>query len=390
MSKLRVHFEPYAAEAGQAVVPLEVLDSNLRRLDGRLHRLKLNEALEVDVEPGTFLVQAYLPSGEVVANQVEVRAGQTSDVPLAPQRMSPREELAWGYYLKSPTRGSRGEMKAMGDMSLFLKGKPHLTLWECRRNAQWEVTDANLVSNEDPTGDLRSLGRLKVAVWSRAAWLYVSWAVGKGKFVALPPAPSVGIQLFADEIPGADDDPINVLIDGGNPRTEALLGYLMRGEGSAARLIGEDFEQEAEQLLRAKVSDPSSAAVGGYFLLLAGQHARLHDWTRNLDNWFELFPDGAVIHAWHRLAQSPPDFDLARERLVEATKRGLPVYTRGLRLLFDGLSMLSGYYREKLGGRDDRQIAEALDRLRPYAAAADWGATTTTFYGVDPRRPGKD
>ena len=30
------------------------------------------------------------------------------------------------------------------------------------------------------------------------------------------------------------------------------------------------------------------------------------------------------------------DFKPARERLIEATARGLPVYTRGLRLLRDG------------------------------------------------------
>lgn len=162
------------------------------------------------------------------------------------------------------------------------------------------------------------------------------------------------------------------------------MGFLRRGDFASARRVGANFT--AEDLLFEKIQDPASAAIGGYFLLLASDLDRLHDWTKNLSEWFKFFPDGAVIRAWHSMRLSPPDFETARDQLIEAVHRGLPVYTVGLRLLADGLALCSARIVER-EGKHDSDVARALDIIASYAAAADWASATTSFYGMKPDRP---
>lgn len=386
MPKLRVFFDASLTESRSAVVALDILDSKLQKVGGHTHRLQLGFPTEVSVDPGEYLVQAYLPSGEVVASQVEVAARQTIDVPLAPIEPSPRESLDWSYYLKSSSRSPAARVAASS--SLVTKGKLKTEIWESEGLAKWwPRQDLTAQADEEDIGDPRSLERLRIGAFQQPLWLRVEWASGRGKFVALPQTLEVKVNILADEIPGADPDPVNVIVDGGNSQAEAILAFLVRGETDRARVAGEGFADNAEELLLHKMRDPAAAAIGGYFLLLAGRFDKLHNWTQNLDRLFERLPDGAVIHAWHRLQQETPDFKLARDRLLAAVSRGLPVYTRGLRLLYDGLSMLAHRHQQEHKGHPDQGLEGALVALRPYAAAADWQAATTTFYGVAPTQP---
>jgi hypothetical protein len=170
-----------------------------------------------------------------------------------------------------------------------------------------------------------------------------------------------------------------------DPRTEALLGYLISGQYSSARIVGPEIVRDAEQLLFEKMRDPTGAAVAGYYLLKTGHFDSLHDWTRNLADWFPWLPDGAVIRAWHVWRQERSDYEEARERLLQAAGRGIPLYTQGLRLLLDGLNLL--HHKATAQGLEDSEIAAALEQVRPYARAADWRAPTTTFYARHPSEP---
>jgi len=60
--------------------------------------------------------------------------------------------------------------------------------------------------------------------------------------------------------------------------------------------------------------------------------------------------------------------------------RGLPYYTVGLKLLFDGLRLVNDL-------SPGQELEVAIEKLRPYMAAADWRAETTTFCGIDPSIP---
>ena len=57
-----------------------------------------------DVEPGSYVVRALLPTGEVVSAQAAVAPGRSEPVELVPRSPSPRESLAWAYYLRGTGR----------------------------------------------------------------------------------------------------------------------------------------------------------------------------------------------------------------------------------------------------------------------------------------------
>ncbi len=73
-------------------------------------------------------------------------------------------------------------------------------------------------------------------------------------------------------------------------RTEAFSDL-----ASAGRSIG-DFVL-LENILDDKTSSPVAAAIAAATLLRCGALDYLHDWPRNLANWFEWLPDGPVLWA---------------------------------------------------------------------------------------------
>jgi hypothetical protein len=73
-------------------------------------------------------------------------------------------------------------------------------------------------------------------------------------------------------------------------RTETLsdLGH--------AGMVARELEV-LERALRDKRRSPVAAAIAATVLLRCGALAELHDWPRNLANWFPWLPDGAVLWA---------------------------------------------------------------------------------------------
>jgi hypothetical protein len=135
-------------------------------------------------------------------------------------------------------------------------------------------------------------------------------------------------------------------------------------------------------MLHDKISDPNTAALGGYYLLRTGELERLHSWPANLADWMEWISDGPIIRAWQLLrGGTPRSGETPRRRLLEAAQRGVPIYSEGLRLLIDGL---------KVVGRadpEDTEVAAAIDRMGAYAAVADWSRAVLTFTAGSPGEP---
>lgn len=168
---------------------------------------------------------------------------------------------------------------------------------------------------------------------------------------------------------------------------DALLGFLRSGQVRAAATFADNLV--AEGMLQAKIANPVRAAIGGYHLLGQGAWDQMHDWPANLDTWFRWLPDGAVIRGIQLLRQPTPDQPAATRsglrKLVEASQRGIPLFTEGLRLLFDALRQAP-----KTAGIDPitlQSASLALDWVTPYAASANWTEPYTTFYGRRPESP---
>lgn len=154
------------------------------------------------------------------------------------------------------------------------------------------------------------------------------------------------------------------------PMINTALGYINNGAiHLAQRLI--DFKL-ARSMLAGKVSYPFSATIGGYILVLGRnaqnyreQSANWKSWVKNLDNWFEWLPDGAILHGSMQLMDKDGDETVAYEALMRGYSRGLPFFTFGLKHLMDGM--------RHFARQDDAAAIERLASLETIASRADPG-----------------
>jgi len=167
-----------------------------------------------------------------------------------------------------------------------------------------------------------------------------------------------------------------------------LLGYLKSGDLSAVQAMRDTLLRNAEDVLYYKRYNPYAAVAGALVLLKTRAYERLHDWPRNLAEWFPWLPDGAVIDAWCRLhgvyehQRRQPDVEQARHDFVESARRGVPIYTDCLRLSIEGLKQCQ--LIAQANARHDEEVSAALERMRAYASAIDWQQPFTAFTGENP------
>jgi hypothetical protein len=147
-----------------------------------------------------------------------------------------------------------------------------------------------------------------------------------------------------------------------DPRYATLLGYLAGGRITEAQAILED----AEEALFQKMANPYAAAAGGYVLLAGATTfedvgAQWRQWLANLDAYYPWLPDAATLQGINLLQTHSPG---AREKLLQAHDRGLPVFTEGLRRLREGLTYV-------LEDDADGQVSAALARVDEVSARCD-------------------
>lgn len=140
-----------------------------------------------------------------------------------------------------------------------------------------------------------------------------------------------------------------------------------------------------EDMLKYKLESPLAATVASLILLRANQLDLLHDWVRNLANWFP-FPDGSVLWAEQLMRQQGARDRLiaeAAEYLVRILERGLPHTSEGLSYAVGVCNRLSRLikhvpekFRDAIMTLNDRFTA-TLPYLRP-------GGLFATYEGFQP------
>ena len=164
------------------------------------------------------------------------------------------------------------------------------------------------------------------------------------------------------------------------PSRYLLLSGLGQGYSDLAAGALDSKKLSAEELLRDKQSDPFAAAGGAYALLQFGELDRLHDWTRNLNDWFPWFPDASAIRAGH----------LAREGLYAqalntllALEGCVPQFTAGLSY---AVNRLAAYTRLKdqssIGPADIQRAKALLAALQDVCELADLQQPLLTVSGL--------
>jgi len=117
----------------------------------------------------------------------------------------------------------------------------------------------------------------------------------------------------------------------------SAIAYLLAGSLPTA---GKFIQKQAQDMLYAKIKNPYSAVLGAYILMETKYdepNISWKNWVTNLYNWFDWMPDSGILKAWLHIEKK--EWDEAKTLLVEATSKGLPLYTFALKKLQEGLKL---------------------------------------------------
>lgn len=335
-----------------------------------------NEFVRENLLPGLYLVRLILPSGNVFCKVVEIRQGEPARVELDISKAGNRQGFEWAYFNKGAS--NRKGYQRLDEPSFATVNAVEYN------NGIWASSVDTVPRYQAVSGFGEQFEIQSHEEEQYLRLLHFQTNNQRPVFVCLPHARHVRCFIKNSGGPANMVHPLDVTVSTEHWRAEALLTLITEGDSNSAQSFfghySTDFTvpQLAEELLYSKVKDPTSAAIGGYYLLQNMELERTHDWITNLANWFPRLPDGAVLHAWRQLYEerylSDETIERVHARLLQAIGRGIPVYSKGVRLLYEGLQMLSKYYRHR-----DHEILEALDLVCVYMDGINWRKGLTTF-----------
>jgi hypothetical protein len=342
----------------------------------------------VDVAPGRWLVEATLPSGEIITTEVAVESGKNLPVPLQSVEHSPREWLSMQHLvgniegeetlrrLNSRERVAAPKSPGLGERYILAQSKsPAVRLSKdesgLRGAAAWRKIFApaakGLRRKEPYQGDT-----------GNATWLYHVSNASPGRHLAhvewFDERYAVALPLPWRTVRTDQDAPAEIMVGLEPIENKIRIGVVvedpdfapMAGLMTAATLpkAAIAFDQ-ARDLLLGKTAHPLGATAGAYVLLAAGKRDddSWHSWIDNLTNWFPRIPDGAIVKAsMHlRFPKSKNSAVEAKASLLEAFDRGIPYYSAGISWLLDGLTQFA----------DDPAVAKKLKLVHRVALRLD-------------------
>ncbi|HVZ33861.1 MAG TPA: hypothetical protein VG963_15650, partial [Polyangiaceae bacterium] len=315
----------------------------------------------ISLKPGSYLVEARLPSGERTRARVSLEAGKASEGLHLAFSKSQHEWLGGVHYLDTtPQKDSvhllRKSVLIGGDLQqIHSEFVPSL-------RQDWLVSIRDVFSSMSLASPTNSTHLVSMGPSDESACMYTVSASSIGTLrllviestfrgvrlaTMLPTsAPERGpseLNLVIhtptrEEEHGASSEqrnnPKTTIMRIGDPMFDGLVGFLFAGETKAVH----ETAVASERRLREKLEDPLGAALAAYILLRLRDLERLHDWTANLSNWFPWLPDGHLAFAWHRVLQGR--FQDALEPVRKAVAAGPPIFSEGMRILGDLLRLL--------------------------------------------------
>lgn len=357
-----------SSDVGAVPVVVEVATANLEpALPAR--SVRIGQGWHHNMQAGTYLARIRFPSGRMEQRTCTVSDDAQTQVIIDMPNVPGRDRL------ERPALLRRLEMN---DDAPGLQGPAFTSVWARRwrstANREWLQIefDGLTVSRDDHTVCYR--------FWTDdgSNLLQLGGPSINWRLVALPPGLRVDVvistygdsELIADVTTESTD-------------SEALFGFMRTGSVESAGVI-------ASTLFDRRPTNTVLAAIGGYYLLRTSNDQKLlSGWASQIAEDFPLFPDGAVINAWHHLKmgrlggdRAGHNFGVARQQFLLAAERGIPTYTEGLKLLVDGLTLLSVD-----AGENDPEVSAALQRVLPIAAATDPRSATVTYRGLSPGEP---
>lgn len=159
-----------------------------------------------------------------------------------------------------------------------------------------------------------------------------------------------------------------------------LLAFLANGDLTSATAQAQRFATAAQGYIGNKYSNHQLAAVGAYALYLLRQTSEQSTWLYNLYHHFNDISDSAILWAMQAIRGRPGAiaewYDEARDALIAAANRPLPILTIGVHLLVEGLERLSSSRR----AAGDTELARALARAQWIQTRARYDETFTALW----------
>jgi hypothetical protein len=369
---------------------------------------------KLTVEPGRYEVSAVLPSGEFVSRVVDVGEDDENVDAALDAGTSPHEWLSWqqwsGNIADPHSRQSAPVLAAQptpADIT-FIRvpasgAAPREPLWTALADALAELQPAHSIAPDSITPPSASTGfvdvmhdpayvavRLPRGVGGgpERAYLFVTLH-GQTMLCAMPwpwPQSDHSGEALVETVIAEEMDPLDgpswsartIVRD---HRVASLLSYFSSGEQRTAR----ELVAPARGLLFGKQMNSLAATAGAYILVgewidESTRGTMKHDWmdwVRNLSSWFPWIPDGAILEGWLalRMRGREPNIEQARAALLEAERRGIPLYSAGVRRLVDGLMLIAGTRTRT--DTPDPELHAALTRVRQLAWQIDPGQPFT-------------
>jgi hypothetical protein len=410
MADIRINLDKYLD--GQTTQP--AVETRIHRLDppkqqrGRPLAIMIpagpkwsSTGKSVDLAPGKYLVEAYLPNGDVATQTVGVHEGANEPVHLRAGG-SPHEWLSWQHfngYTPSRTRrvASFAAQPIMMEMVTTAKSaklaEALLDVWRGKNAAELPWKTLNIPPRPQagwPEHD---------ASLNVTSYLYDSsmWKEGDPCYglVSHPPAgPPVltvmpmpwrqtgsggyaQVDVLIESKPEDREWPVRVSVVIRDNIMASVFGYLSSGDLPAAGRVTET----ALTYLYEKGENPLAAAGGAYILVRIpvekGKSTPMWvPWLTNLRNWFPWLPDGAILDGWAHLQGigRKPNFNEAAQAFIAAVDRGLPFYSSGVKLLYEGLTRVEATLEAKARPKG---FAFAFEFARRLALRVDVSQTFT-------------
>jgi hypothetical protein len=350
-------------------------------LDGALNRRWQGAAIVN--QPVPFPIQLAAESAIIV---VALPSGHTVPVPLmsvsgeAKGRIKEGSIKAGAISVELPQMPEAAASRAYGSPSPSDRSLDDVwvRLWSKDKVGRWKVQRWKPTFQSNADGSVS--GKLRARELHQGQHFFqIGTGLSRPRMTAIPmDGATFVLRPDPRRIDDAVEVAVNIDVDAGSPGARTLLRYLSNGDLERARIVGDTLLPEDPEML-----DLTTAVIASYCLLACGDLDRLERLlTASMSKWADCLPDFAVIAAWICLRRELPDAMQARQLLLDASKCGVPVYTRGLRLMVDGLRMVMTdkmLHNEEVDGADKW--------LRKFAGVADWRATFTTFLAAHPNKP---
>ena len=354
---------------------------------------------EIDLAPGAYLVEAVLPSGDIISREAVAEEGLWQEIelqgdPSAHEWHSFHNLLGNVESQKSYSR-RRDAVPELPPLHVWtIKTLPHqlrsgretwqtLSSWISKGSTQilhdlkpWLEISPTIESDKATQLHSFRMGAEDLEKQYLPRWYSLVNTKKTTQLVSVP-APWFNLtsekELTVNLLTQLEEGAIKASFSIPDLDLSTALGYMTRGALQAAAQLVD--EAQAVEMLFQKGTNPLGA-VGGAYILLGTERVTeqrpWHNWVENLMNRFPWLPDGAIQYAWLQLTQASSQESRSRARaaLITAFNRGLPYYTLGLQWMINGLTLLA---------EDDDEAQEMLSAVQKISWRADTSQTFTSI-----------